>query len=106
MLVGEIGIDRHTFFYELRWWEVKAIIRGYNNRYRNLWSSTRWHAYQVMTAQVGSKEMSKASINSPKDLLPLPWEKEPTEPISKADRDELLAEMDAINAQLAAQNKE
>ena len=40
------------------------------------------------------------------EWLKFPWEKEDTAPISDEDRDELLAEMDAINAQLAAQNKE
>jgi hypothetical protein len=40
------------------------------------------------------------------EWLKFPWEKEDTSPISDEDRDELLAEMEAINAQLAAQNKE
>ena len=34
LFVGEIGIPRHVFYYELRWWEVKAIIRGYRRRNR------------------------------------------------------------------------
>ena len=29
LLVGEIGIERNVFYYELRWWEVKSIVRGY-----------------------------------------------------------------------------
>ena len=40
------------------------------------------------------------------EWIKFPWEKEDVAPLSDEDRDELLAEMDAINAQLAAQNKE
>ena len=32
MLVGEIGIDRRAFLYDLRYWEVLRIIRGYRRR--------------------------------------------------------------------------
>ena len=32
MLVGEIGIDRRAFLYDLRYWEVLRIINGYRRR--------------------------------------------------------------------------
>jgi hypothetical protein len=32
--VGEIGIHRREFLYDLRFWEVRRIIRGYRNRDR------------------------------------------------------------------------
>jgi hypothetical protein len=32
LLVGEIGISRREFLYELRFWEVRRIIRGYRRR--------------------------------------------------------------------------
>ena len=32
MLVGEIGIDRRAFLYDLRYWEVRRIIKGYRRR--------------------------------------------------------------------------
>ena len=32
MLVGEIGIDRRAFLYDLRYWEVLCIIKGYRRR--------------------------------------------------------------------------
>ena len=96
MLVGEIGIERNTFFNQLRWWEVKAIIRGYNRRHRDLWSATRWQTYNIMAAQVGGKELEKAGIMSPTDLLPLPWD---TKDVSKLPTDEEVADMvDEINA--------
>ena len=32
MLVGEIGINRRAFLYDLRYWEVLRIIKGYRRR--------------------------------------------------------------------------
>ena len=32
--MGEIGIPRHEFLYDLRFWEVRRIIRGYRQRDR------------------------------------------------------------------------
>ena len=32
MLVGEIGIERRAFLYDLRYWEVLRIIKGYRRR--------------------------------------------------------------------------
>ena len=32
MLVGEIGIDRRAFLYDMRYWEVLRIIKGYRRR--------------------------------------------------------------------------
>ena len=98
--MGEIGISRHTFYYELRWWEVKAIVRGYNRRYRNMWSATRWQTYNIMSAQVGSDGMRKSNITKPTDLIEFPWERETTHVnVSQEDIDEMQALMDSINAQ-------
>lgn len=32
--MGEVGIPRREFLYELRFWEVRRIVRGYRNRDR------------------------------------------------------------------------
>jgi len=32
--VGEIGIPRREFLYDLRFWEVRRIVRGYRKRNR------------------------------------------------------------------------
>ena len=32
MLVGEIGIDRRAFLYDMHYWEVLRIIKGYRRR--------------------------------------------------------------------------
>lgn len=34
MVVGEIGISRREFLYDLRFWEVRRIVRGYRRRDR------------------------------------------------------------------------
>ena len=62
-----------------------------------LWSATRWEVYCLMAAQKGSKGMREDHINSPRDLLTFPWEKEPAPAITEEEAAELLAEMKAIN---------
>lgn len=96
MLVGEIGIERNTFFNQLRWWEVRAIIIGYNRRRRDIWSATRWQTYNLMAAQVGGEELAMKGISSATDLLPLPWD---TKNASKLPTEKDVANMvDEINA--------
>ena len=34
MFVGEYGISRHEFLYEIRFWEAHRIVRGFNKRNR------------------------------------------------------------------------
>lgn len=94
--MGEVGISRHEFYYELKWWEVKAIVRGYNRRHRHLWSATRWQTYNLMSAQAGSEALRKAGIYKPTDLIKFPWEKN-VSPVSDDDIADLQAELDAIN---------
>ena len=98
--MGEIGLPRREFLHDLQWWEVHSIIRGYNRRHRDLWSSQRWSTYNIICAFVGSKELRDNGINNPTDLLHLPWdsENEPGEKITEEYVRGMLAEMDAINA--------
>lgn len=91
--MGEIGIDRHTFYYELKWWEVKSIIRGYNARHHHSWEQARLVAYNAHFC-MGSKN----PIPIITKWLPFPWEKEETKSLTKEEQDELQAEMAAINA--------
>ena len=99
--MGEIGISRHEFYYELKWWEVKAIIQGYNNRHHHGWEQSRLVAYNARFC-TGSKN----PIPTVTEWLKFPWEKEEHNEMTQQDRNELQAEMKAMNAQLAAQNKE
>ena len=45
VVVGEIGIDRTTYLYELPFWEIRLIIRGYYRRHRANWEQARLVAY-------------------------------------------------------------
>ena len=96
--MGEIGYNRHEFLHELKWWEIRSIIRGYNRRHRDLWSSTRWQTYNIMASFVGGDKLSEKGINSPKDLLKFPWDTQPVS-LSKSEVEEMQAEIDAMNAQ-------
>lgn len=94
MLVGEIGIERREFLYELNYWEIILIIRGYNRRHRDLWSAVRWHAYNVMSAMPYCK-LAESGIYKPTDLMTFPWEVEHHEAPSEEEKEEMtrLAQM-------------
>ena len=70
MLVGEIGIPRHEFLYELRLWEIILITRGYFRRYHPGWEQSRLIAYHAAHA-FGSKHQPPPITQ----WLPFPWEK-------------------------------
>ena len=93
LLVGEIGIERGCFLRELRFWEVKSIVRGYNRRSRELWSSVRWATFHLM--QVSMADLRKAGIQKPQDLLVFPWETgDEVAHVSDEDVEELQALME------------
>lgn len=96
--MGEIGISRHEFYYDLRWWEVKAIIRGYNARHHHGWEQARLVAYNARFC-MGSKD----PIPVISDWLKFSWETKKAEPVPKEIQDQLQAEMAAMNEQLAKQ---
>ena len=97
--MGEIGLSPDRLNYGLLWWEIHCIIKGYNRRNRDLWSSTRWQTYNLMASQVGGKALSEAGIHKPTDLIKFPWEKQPIANISDEDVAAMQAELAAINAQ-------
>ena len=103
--MGEIGYSRREFLYDLRWWEIRCIIRGYNRRHRDLWSSSRWQTYNLMQAFCGSKALGEAGIYKPTDLIKFPWDSAPVAPISQEEAADLQAEMAAINAANADQGE-
>lgn len=96
IVVGEIGIDPDKFS-RLKWWELRAVIRGYNRRHRHLWSVTRWHAFNIMSA-IPYTDLQKAGITKPTDLIKFPWEMEPSAPITDEEAEELKREMEALNS--------
>lgn len=78
--MGEVGIPLHEYYFELKWWELQAIERGYALRHKDIWSSVRWMTYNVMST-MPYVDLTKAGIYNPTDLLHLPWD-------HKADADE------------------
>ena len=71
--MGEIGYDRHDFLYDLKLWEINAIIRGYRRRSRSIWESSRLNAFFIMSAFA---DLKKAGIHHDTDLIRFPWETE------------------------------
>ena len=104
LLVGEIGISRREFWYELTWREVRAIIDGYNRRRRDGWEQARLIAYHVAYC-MGVPEGKTVPLIT--DWLPFYWEKptgtqKPTSIISKKVVDELQDFMADYNRAHAA----
>ena len=86
--MGEIGIPRHEFLYEIQFWEVRRIIRGYRNRDRLK------HQLMAECAFAAIYAMRDPHGKSVKDLFPDIFEdtddEEPDpEPLSQSDIDEL-----------------
>jgi len=96
--VGEIGINRHVFYKELKWWEVKAIIRGYNARQHPGWEQTRWIAYHVRYCMGLPKGEVAPTLT---EWIKFPWEKKEAGIVPKDVQNQLQAEMAAMNAELS-----
>jgi hypothetical protein len=92
--VGEIGFPRKEFLRELRWWEVRSIIRGYNARYHHGWEQARLVAYNAYYC-MGSKDVPPTVSK----WLPFPWE---TERMFSAPTDDDIRD---LQADLAAMRK-
>lgn len=93
--MGEIGIPRREFLYDLRFWEVRRIVRGYRQRDRLKHQLIAECAYSATYAMRDPKGKTVA------DMFPMFFEDDDDDdepPISQADIDELQAEMAAINA--------
>jgi hypothetical protein len=86
--VGEIGIPRHEFLYDIQFWEVRRIIRGYRNRDRLK------HQLMAECAFAAIYAMRDPKGKSVKDLFPDIFEdtddeEDEPEPLSQSDIDEL-----------------
>lgn len=62
--MGEIGISRREFLYDLRFWEVRRIVRGYRNRDRLKHQLMAECAYAAMFA------MRDPKGKTPRDIFP------------------------------------
>jgi len=101
--VGEIGFPRQEFLNDLKFWELRSIVRGYNMRHANLWSAVRWQTYHLM--QVSLADLKSAGIHRPTDLITFPWEKEAPPLISDSEVADLQREIEEENALLQQQSK-
>lgn len=95
MLVGEIGISRHEFLYELTYKEIILITRGYFNRAHPSWEQARFIGYQAAHC-MGVKNAPKIT-----EWWPLPWEHEPDEEMTDDELAEIREMLQKENEQRA-----
>lgn len=92
--MGEIGIPRHEFLYDLQFWEVRRIIKGYRRRGR---LRDQLIAEATYAALFSNRDPKGKTV---KDIYPFLFTDENTgtpDTPSEDDIAELQAEMDAIN---------
>lgn len=103
--MGEIGTPRREYLYDLEYWEILLIVRGYFRRNREMWSATRWQTYNLMC--VSMADLKKAGIYRPTDLIRFPWEADSPEAVGNMPTKEEIQEMQRMmreeNARAAAQ---
>lgn len=94
--MGEYGISRHEFLYEIRFWEARRIVRGY--RKRGILNR------QLLAENVYASTFAFRGSNGKtvKDLFPSLFKEDEDEyetpQLTDEDRAELQALMDAENA--------
>ena len=92
--MGEIGIPRHEFLYDIRFWEVRRIIRGYRRRdilKHQLLAECAFAAIHVMRDPQGK---------TVEDLFPSLFadDEDAEPPITEEDRQALVALMAEANS--------
>ena len=93
--MGEIGITRREFLYDLRFWEVRRIIRGYRRRdllKHQLMAECVYAAIHVMRDPQGKTVA---------DMFPMLFDYDDDDdepPLTKEDVDDLLADINAYNS--------
>ena len=73
MLVGEIGIDRREYLYNLTYCDILLITRGYMRRQHYGWEQARLIAYHVNYCMGLPKGQTAKTIV---EWLRFPWEDE------------------------------
>ena len=100
MLVGEIGIPRKEYLYDLKYWEILLITRGYFRRYHSGWEQARLVAYNAHYC-MGSKN-TPPTVN---EWIKFPWEKKVQPPLSDEETEELVAILQQENERNAKQQE-
>ena len=97
--MGEIGISRQEFLYEMKFWEARRIIKGYRRRGKIFMQLLAENVYASTFA------MRSAEGKTVADLFPSLFNDEDDDnyepPMSEEEQQELLDLMADINAQNA-----
>ena len=102
MFVGEIGIPRREFLYEIRGWEARRILKGYQRRHILMYQLQRMQVWASMFC------MGNPEKKTPSDILHLyfdDFDKESDQPISDDEIRQMQEEMAAINRANARKQK-
>ena len=94
--MGEIGIPRREFLYDLRFWEVRRIIRGYRRRD---WLKHQLMAECVYAATFATRNPEGKTVA---DMFPMLFENDDDDdepPITEEDVADLQQLMANINAE-------
>ena len=95
--MGEIGIPRREFLYDLRFWEVRRIIRGYRQRDRLT------HQLLAECAYAATYAMRDPNGKTVEDIFPSLFadDEDIEPPITEEDRQDLVALMAEANSAAA-----
>lgn len=96
--MGEIGFPRNEFLRDMRWWEIKSIIRGYNARHHHGWEQARLIAYNARFC-MGSKD----PIPPVNEWIKFPWERQTDEEGSPTGQPS-LSEVEELRRLMAEEN--
>ena len=104
MVVGEIGVSRREFLYEMQWWEVNRIIRGYRRRGT---LERQLLAEVVYSSMFSMRDPNGKSVS---DLFPSLFEDDDDDgntkkPLPDDEHDDLVGEMNAINDALCKKRR-
>ena len=94
--MGEIGIPRHEFLYDIRFWEVRRIIRGYRQR------DTLKHQLLAECAYASIFAMRDPKGKTVADMFPMLFDfddEDDEPPITEEDEADLQQLMGTINAE-------
>ena len=100
--MGEIGISRKEFLYDIRFWEARRIIRGYRKRGKIFMQLLAENVYASTFAFRGSEGKTV------KDMFPSIFDDDDYEmdpAITQEEQEELQALMAAENARLSSQRE-
>lgn len=101
MFVGEIGIPRREFLYEIRGWEARRIMKGYQRRHVLMYQLQRMQVWASMFC------MGNPEKKTPLDIFHLYFDDfdKDESPISEDEIRHMQAEMTTINRKNARKRK-